>query len=81
FSKMLAVWTVPRSGGDTTQVTGSPLPLGGVYYWRASASDGALTSLYSQVHGFYTPATPPEPTPNPPSPNPPAPGGGGGNCA
>ena len=79
FSKMLAVWTVPRAGGETTSVTGSPLPLGGVYYWRASASDGALTSAYSQVHGFYTPAPPPEPTPNPPTPGPsPSPGG---NCS
>jgi hypothetical protein len=81
FSRMLAIWTVPRGGGDTTSVSGSPLPLGGVYYWRATASDGALTSTYSQVHGFYTPAPPPEPTPTPtpgptPGPTPPT----SGNC-
>ena len=81
FGQMLAVWTVPRSGTDRTQVTGSPLPLGGTFYWRASASDGALTSTYSQAHGFKTPAPPPDPVPTPdptPSPSPsPSPGG---NC-
>jgi hypothetical protein len=76
FGKIIAIWTVPRSGGDTTSVTGSPLGLGGTYYWRASASDGALTSAYSQVHGFHTPAPAPEPTPNPtPTPSP------SGNCS
>ena len=83
FSRMLAIWTVPRSGGDTTSVVASPLPLGGAYYWRASASDGALTSAYAQVQGFYTPApAPPTPTPTPPSPGP-SPGPSpspGGNC-
>jgi hypothetical protein len=77
FTRMLAVWTVPRSGGEQTTVTGSPLGLGGTYYWRASASDGNLTSPYSQGHAFSTPAPAPDPTPTP-TPVPPGGGGGGG---
>jgi hypothetical protein len=82
FSQMIAIWSVPRSGGETTSVAGSPLPLGGTFYWRAYASDGGLNSGYTVAHAFKTPAPPPDPTPVPtPDPTPaPPPTGGGGNC-
>ena len=76
FSKVLAIWTVPRSGGDQTQVTGSGLAPGTEYYWRVSATDGSYVSPYSIVQAFKTEA-PKVPDP-PPTPEPPTGGGGGG---
>jgi len=76
FSKVLAIWTVPRSGGDQTQVTGSGLAPGTEYYWRVSATDGSYVSPYSIVQAFKTEA-PKVPDP-PPTPDPPTGGGGGG---
>jgi hypothetical protein len=70
FSKVLAIWTVPRSGGDQTQVTGSGLAPGTEYYWRVSATDGSYVSPYSIVQAFKTEA--------PKVPDPPTGGGGGG---
>ncbi len=79
FSRMIAVWSAPRSGGDRTEVTGSDLAPGTEYYWRVNASDGGYTAPYSIVQAFRTEAPPaPEPTPEP-GPQPvPSPGGGGG---
>jgi hypothetical protein len=76
FSKLLAIWTVPRSGGDQTQVTGSGLAAGTEYYWRVSATDGSYVSPYSIIQAFKTEA-PKTPDP-PPTPDPPTGGGGGG---
>lgn len=78
FGQMIAVWSAPRAGGDTTSVQGTPLTAGREYFWRAQASDGTVTSPYSAATSFRTPAetpAPPPPTPNPPNP---PPGGGGG---
>jgi hypothetical protein len=76
FSRMIAIWSVPRSGGERTEVTGSPLAPGTEYYWRVSASDGSFVAPYSIIQAFRTeaPAAPP-PAPTP-EPQPPAPGGG-----
>ena len=50
-----AVITVPRSTDSTTQVTlGTRAATRRTFYWRVSASDGALTSAYSNVHAFMT---------------------------
>src|SRR5215208_6163806 len=77
FTQLIAVWSVPRSGGDRTEVTGSDLAPGTEYYWRVNASDGGYTAPYSIIQAFRTEAPPkPEPTPDP-GPTP-APGGGGG---
>jgi hypothetical protein len=80
FRQVIAVWSVPRSGGERTEVTGSPLAPGTEYYWRVSATDGSFTAPYSIVQAFRTEAPvapPPPPTPEP-GPLPPAGGGGGG---
>lgn len=81
FTRLLAIWAAPRSGGDRTEVTGSELAPGTEYYWRVSATDGSYTAPYSIVQAFRTEAPPaPAPVPQPgpvPSPSP-APGGGGG---
>jgi hypothetical protein len=82
FTRLIAIWSTPRSGGDRTEVTGSELAPGTEYFWRVSASDGSYTAPYSIVQAFRTedaPAPPPPPTPDPgPGPVPPPPGGGGG---
>jgi len=78
FTRMIAVWSAPRSGGDRTEVTGSDLAPGTEYYWRVNASDGGYTAPYSIIQAFKTEA-PPAPAPAPtPTPVPPPSGGGGG---
>jgi len=76
FTRMIAVWSAPRSGGDRTEVTGSDLAPGTEYYWRVNASDGGFTAPYSIIQAFRTEA-PPAPIPTP-EPTPPTGGGGGG---
>jgi hypothetical protein len=76
FTKLIAIWSVPRSGGDRTEVTGSDLAPGTEYYWRVNASDGSFTAPYSIIQAFKTEA-PPAPDPVP-VPDPPSGGGGGG---
>lgn len=71
FGQMVAVWSAPRSGGDSTSVQGTPLAAGQEFFWRAQASDGTVTSPYSAPTSFRTPAD--TPAPNPPNPNPPNP--------
>jgi hypothetical protein len=71
FANMVAIWTTPRSGGDTTSASG-PMAVGTTFYWRASGSDGAYTSPYSDVTSFKTKSPTTTPTP------PPTGGGGGG---
>ncbi len=80
FTRLIAVWSAPRSGGDRTEVTGSDLAPGTEYYWRVSASDGGYTAPYSIVQAFRTeaPAAPEPPPPGPEPPQPPTGGGGGG---
>ena len=73
FTRLIAVWSAPRSGGDHTEVTGSDLAPGTEYYWRVNASDGGFTAPYSIVQAFRTeaPPAPPAPTPDPqPQPQP-----------
>jgi hypothetical protein len=80
FTSVIAVWTVPRSGGDHTEVTGTDLAPGTEYYWRVSATDGSYLSPPSIVQAFKTqaPAAPPAPPPSTPTPPPGGGGGGGG---
>jgi hypothetical protein len=75
FTQMVAVWSIVRSGGDTTSASG-PMAAGTTFYWRVNASDGATTSPYSDTQIFKTRSNTPAPTPDP-GPTP-APGGGGG---
>jgi hypothetical protein len=69
FANLVAIWTAPRSGGDSTSTSG-PLAAGGTWYWRVSASDGAYTSPYSDTQKFTTKSNA--------APAPPPTGGGGG---
>jgi hypothetical protein len=79
FSQVIAVWSVPRSGGERTEVTGSPLAPGTEYYWRVNATDGGYIAPYSIIQAFRTeaPTPPPAPPPPPSTPEPPPTGGGG----
>ncbi len=77
FTRMIAIWSAPRSGGDRTEVTGSDLAPGTEYYWRVNASDGGYTAPYSIIQAFRTEAPPAPPAPTP-EPAPPSGGGGGG---
>jgi hypothetical protein len=80
FTRLIAVWAAPRSGGDRTEVTGTELAPGTEYFWRVNATDGSYVAPYSIVQAFRTEAPPaPAPTPEPgPTPIPPGGGGGGG---
>jgi hypothetical protein len=71
FTQLIAIWSAPRSGGDTTQVVGTGLGAGTQYFWRVNATDGATTTAYSDVQNFKTKGTTTTPTP-------PTGGGGGG---
>ena len=81
FSSTAAVVTVPRDPSGTTRATLGSLPYSTEFFWRVSGSNGVITSAYTAVQSFRTPAAPaPPPPPTPtPSPNPtppPAPGPG-----
>jgi hypothetical protein len=71
FTTVSAVLTVPRSSDLNTRVTLPALPLATTFYWRVSASDGALTSAYSAIQAFVTPTPPPPPVVTPPVVTPP----------
>jgi hypothetical protein len=73
FSAMVAVLTVPRSTASTTQVQLGTQPYSTQFFWRVSASDGAITSPYSSTHAFSTMAQPvtPPPVTQPPVTQPP----------
>jgi len=66
FNDVVAVARVPRSGNGTTVHSTAPLPAGALLFWRATATNGILTSARSATQSFRTPV--------PPAP----PGGGGG---
>jgi len=70
FGRMVAVLTVPRSGGATTTARPTALAYETTYFWRVSASDGVNSSSVGGMYAFRTPATPvaPPPTPAPPTP-------------
>jgi len=74
FGNMVAILSVPRSGGSTTTVRVSPLQYSTQYWWRVSASDGVVSTPFTPAVSFRTPAAPapaPAPTPAPtPSPSP-----------
>ena len=78
FGQIIAVWSVPRSGGERTEVTGSPLAPGTEYYWRVNATDGGYIAPYSIIQAFRTEAPTPPPAPPAPIPEPPPTGGSGG---
>jgi hypothetical protein len=75
FTEILAAVTVPMAaGGQTTMTIAVPLPNGIEFYWRVLASNGTLTTAYSFIQAFRTPAAPAAPAPTPPTPPaPPAP--------
>lgn len=70
FAQMVAVLTVPRSGGSTTATRLTALAYNTVYYWRVSASDGVVQSPLGPTWSFRTPAAAATPTPTPPAPTP-----------
>ena len=77
FANMVAVLTVPRSGGTTTTARPTPLAYNTVYYWRVTATDGVIVSPLSPVASFRTPAAPVRPPPRRRHPSPsPSPGAG-----
>jgi hypothetical protein len=79
FATINAALTVPRSLTTTTSVVLGELPYDTTFYWRVSASDGVVTTAYSNVHTFKTPkgASVPTPTPTPTPTSTPPPSGGG----
>lgn len=83
FTTTAAVVTVPRDPGGTTRASLGTLPYATEFFWRVSGSNGVITSAYTAVQSFRTPAAPappppppPTPTPNPNPTPPPAPGPG-----
>jgi hypothetical protein len=73
FSNTAATMTAVRGQG-TTSVTVPELPAGTLFYWRARATNGTVSSPVSATRTFRTPAAPaPGPSPGP-GPGP-APGG------
>ncbi len=73
FGNPVASGSTNRSAGATTRHSVGKLPAGQLLYWRAWGTNGKVTSDYSAVQSFRTPAPPPPaPTPSPtpaPSPN------------
>jgi hypothetical protein len=77
FINIVSVALVPRNDGSTTSHTSAALPAGSLLFWRATGTNGVLTSAPSAVQSFRTPA-PPGPGPGPaPGPTPP---GSGSAC-
>jgi hypothetical protein len=74
FTSVVADGIVGESAGTSSYIVSASLDYDIAYYWRVRASDGDVTSGWSDIAAFASPATPP-PTPTPP----PAPGGGGGS--
>lgn len=73
---IVSVLTVTPDASGTTSIAPGNAAHGTTYYWRAYATDGTVTSAYSSVVSFRTPAAPTGPGPGTPSPGPtPAPGG------
>lgn len=73
FTSVVADGIVGESNGTSSYSVSASLDYDIAYYWRVRASDGDVTSGWSDIAAFAAPVTPP-PTPTPP----PAPGGGGG---
>jgi len=77
FTRLLSA-AIVKEGPGRTSFSSAALPNGQMLFWRARASDGETTSLWTVVEVFHTPAAPaPSPSPSPA----PSPGGGGGSCA
>jgi hypothetical protein len=73
FNQVVADGIVGEAVNTTAFVVSTALTYDIAYYWRVRASDGEVTTAWSDVAAFASPATPP-PTPTPPAP---APGGSG----
>jgi hypothetical protein len=76
FTAMVYEERAGEQGGDT-RVTPGQLDDSTRFFWRVRASDGKVTSDWSETATFLTPKD----APPPPSAPPPTGGGGGGNCA
>lgn len=74
FTAVVADGIVGEGNGTSAYAISAAISYDAAYYWRVRASDGEVTSGWSDTAAFQAPATPP-PTPTPP---PPASGGGGG---
>jgi len=74
FTQISADGVIGEGGGTSQYAVPAALTYDIAYYWRVRASDGEVTSSWSDVAAFAAPATPPPtPTPGPgpgPGPNP-----------
>lgn len=64
-STLAAEGSVKRDSGSTTAYNPGQLAENTLFYWRAWGSNGKVTSPYSSVASFRTPAPPPPPPPIP----------------
>ena len=71
FTAIVASGVRAEGGGTTEFIPDGDLAASTTYYWRVSASDGEMTSSFSPIRSFKTPAAAPAPGPSPG----PAPGG------
>jgi len=66
---IVSVLAATPDASGTTSISVGSVPYGTTYYWRVYATDGTVTSTYSNVVSFRTPAAPgggnPSPTPRP----------------
>jgi hypothetical protein len=79
FAQIIAVGQTARSGGESTTLS-LALPAGAQLFWRARGSNGNVTSAWSAVQAFRTPAPAPPPPPPSPGPSPSPPGIPPTNC-
>lgn len=70
FTSMAATGSTTRSGGLTTTLNLGQLAENKLLYWRVLGTNGKVTSAYSAIQSFKTPA--PAPTPGPYVPPPPS---------
>ncbi len=68
FTDQVTNGSTTRSAGATTTHTLGKLPAGQLFYWRAWGTNGKVSSAYSSVESFRTPAPAPAPGPYVPPP-------------
>ena len=70
FTQIVAAGNAGEGGGESAWNVDVDLDFGGIFYWRARATDGETTSDWNTTQVFRAPGAPaPGPSPGPPPPS------------